>query len=148
MADPASITTALATIKTAIDIAKAIRSADISLDKAETKLKFAELYELLADAKMNVVEISDVLSEKENQISSLQKAFEFKGKTERIGDAYFEIDNDGLPFGDPYCPACIELGKPAIHLLVGVRCFNCPACKIVLLEHRVREAPHMRFRPQ
>ncbi len=145
MAEIVSIATAIATIKTAIDVAKAIRLSDLTLDKAETKLKLAELYELLADAKMQMVETSDLFLEMKSQIANLEKSIEFKGRTKRIGDAYFEIDDSDVPFGDPYCPACLESGKPPIHLTVGYRCFNCPSCKLVLMENRIRIPQHMRF---
>jgi hypothetical protein len=54
MPDLASIQAALTSIKVATDIAKFFRSADLSLEKAESKMKLAELMEALAEAKIEI----------------------------------------------------------------------------------------------
>lgn len=145
MSDPIAISTAIATIKNAIDILKALRSADLTLDKAENKIKLAQLYELLAEAKMQIAEIRELLIDSEAKIAELTKSLEFKGILHRIGDAYFEKDENGDPFGDPYCSICVETGKPAIHLIEGKREFTCGACGGTFQERRIRLAQHMRF---
>lgn len=43
MPDMASVSVVLSSIKTATDIVKFLRETDVSLEKAETKLKLAEL---------------------------------------------------------------------------------------------------------
>lgn len=43
MPDMASVSVVLTSIKTATDIAKLLRETDVSLEKAETKLKLAEM---------------------------------------------------------------------------------------------------------
>jgi hypothetical protein len=52
MADLASISAMLSSIKAATDIAKAIREGSIALEQAEYKLQLAELIDKLVDAKM------------------------------------------------------------------------------------------------
>jgi len=51
MPDIAAITAIASNLKTAFDIAKAIRDAEIQMQTAELKLKLAELMMALADAR-------------------------------------------------------------------------------------------------
>jgi hypothetical protein len=58
--DIASITSALSSIKAASDIVKLVRESGLTLEKAEVKLKLAELVEKLADAKLELVGTTEV----------------------------------------------------------------------------------------
>lgn len=71
MPDIATISAFLGSIKTATDLAKAIRSADSSLEKAELKLKIAELMESLSDVKIQAVDIKELIQEKDAEIEKL-----------------------------------------------------------------------------
>jgi len=44
---------------------KLLRETDVSLEKAETKLKLAELVGALADAKLELAEVQNLLLEKD-----------------------------------------------------------------------------------
>ena len=55
--DLTAVSTLLGSIKTATEIAKLIKDSDVSLEKAETKLKLAELISALADAKIKVTAV-------------------------------------------------------------------------------------------
>lgn len=131
MADITALAAFLTSIKTAANIAKAIKEAGISLEKAEVKFKMAELIEALADAKIHAAEIQEVLQEKDRVISELGKAFELKSKLTRSGDAYYEIDEHGNPIGDPFCSHCWEVHHKAVHVNYDFQKFSksCPACK-------------------
>jgi hypothetical protein len=61
--DFTSVTAVLGSIKTATEIAKLIKDSDLSLEKAETKLKLADLNGTLADAKLEVVGVQQTLAE-------------------------------------------------------------------------------------
>jgi len=115
MPDIVTIGAFLSSVKSATDIAKAIRSADASLERAEMKLKMAELLESLAEAKVQATDIRDLLTEKNNRIAELEAAFQFKGKLVRHGDAYYEAA-DGSPTGAPYCSRCWEVDKKLVHV--------------------------------
>jgi hypothetical protein len=108
MPDLTTISAALSSLKSAIDIAKFLRETDLSLEKAELKLKFAELVSKLADTKIELVEIQDVLIEKDKRISELEEAFEIKSTIIRHGDAYYVANAEGNPVGVPYCLRCWE----------------------------------------
>ncbi len=136
MPDLATVTAFLGSIKTASDIARAIKGAELSLEKAEFKLKLADLIEALAEAKMQAADIQDILREKDDEISKLKKAFEFKSQLVRKGNAYYEKGN--LPNSylvEPYCSHCWEANQKAIHLIRfnsqthGNQIGECPACK-------------------
>lgn len=108
MVDIASISTALASLKAATDIAKFLRGSDLSLEKAELKLKLADLVSALADAKIQVVEIQETLQEKDKRIMDLEDAFQSKDKLFRHFDAYYMANENGNPVGVPYCLRCWE----------------------------------------
>lgn len=56
MPDILAINATITAIRHSIDIAKAIKDADSTLEKAELKLKIAELIESLANAKIQATE--------------------------------------------------------------------------------------------
>ena len=116
MPDIVTIGAFLSSVKNATDIAKAIRSADSSLERAEMKLKMADLLESLADAKIQAVEIQELVAEKDKRIAELQSAFGFKGKLVRDCDAYYEMGADGAPTGAPYCSRCWEVDQKLVHV--------------------------------
>ncbi|MEA1917294.1 MAG: hypothetical protein U9N42_07165 [Campylobacterota bacterium] len=55
--------TAIGGIKSAIDIAKVLKDGADTFDKAEVKLQLAELISSLADAKMQIAEVQELLIE-------------------------------------------------------------------------------------
>jgi hypothetical protein len=108
MVDITLISTALTSLKAATDIAKFLRESDLSLEKAELKLKLADLISSLADAKIQVVEIQEALQEKDKKIQELEDAFQSKDILVRRYDAYYNSDPNGQPVGVPYCLRCWE----------------------------------------
>ena len=108
MADLATIGAALSSLKTATEIVKFIRESDVNLEKAELKLKLADLLGSLADTKMELVEVQDALIEKDKKIADLEDAFQKKDSLVRQGDAYYVTDEDGKPTGIAYCLRCWE----------------------------------------
>ena len=134
MPDIATISAFIGSIKTATELAKAIKGADLSLEKAETKLKMAELISALADAKIQAAEIRDLLQEKDERIKELEKSLDTKSKLVRHKGRYYEGDEKGSPFGDPYCSNCWESKNKMIHLsdLGGID--SCPSCDNIYLD--------------
>jgi len=132
MPDLSVIGSVLTSLKTATDIAKFLRESDFSLEKAELKLKLAELMSALADAKMEMSSVQDGIAERERRIAELEEAFQRKAKVIRDRDAYYEMGEDGKPTGQPMCIRCwdvdhklYELHSEAKDHFVKV----CPACK-------------------
>ena len=108
MPDIATIAAALNSLKTAADIVKFIRESDLSIERAELKLKLADLVGALAEAKIELTEVQDILSAKDKKIAELEEAFQSKDELVRRNDAYYQIDEAGNPIGLPYCLRCWE----------------------------------------
>lgn len=124
MADIATLTAFITSLKAATDIAKAIKDADFSLERAETKLKMAELIEALADAKMHAAEIRDVIHERDERIAELERTLNVKGKMIHKSP-FFYMEGDEIPF----CPKCWEANARAIHLVLSDDGLGtCPNC--------------------
>ena len=129
MPDIASIGAFLTSVKTATEIAKALREVDASLEKAETKLKIADLMDALAEARIKAVEIQEVLQEKDKRISELENALELKAKLTRVDEAYYEVTESGKPMGAPYCSHCWEVNHVGVHLHRDITGdWQCPKC--------------------
>jgi hypothetical protein len=130
MPDLATLSAFFGSIKTATELAKVIKGTDLSLEKAETKLKMAELISALADAKIHAAEIQDLLQEKDNRIKELEKSLENKSKLIRHNGKYYESQENGNPIGDPYCSHCWESKNKMIHLTkMNHKVFTCPSCE-------------------
>ena len=133
MADLATITAILSNLKVATDIAKAIRESDVSMERAELKLRLAEMIGALADAKIEVTEVQQLLSEKDEAISKLEEAFQSKDELVKRYDGYYSINADGKPVGEPYCVSCWQVRHKRYNLqyLAGDRtvkaCISCGA---------------------
>jgi hypothetical protein len=108
MPDIATVAAAMSSLKTATDIVKFLRDSDLSLERAELKLKLADLLSSLADAKIELIEVQETLAEKDKKISELEDAFLKKDSLVRQDDAYYTADENGKPSGVPYCLRCWE----------------------------------------
>lgn len=109
MADLGTITAVLNSIKVATDIAKALRESDLSIERAELKLRLAEMIGALADAKIEVTDVQQLLGEKDREISELQEAFQSKDSLAKRYDAYYDADATGNPVGEPFCMSCWQV---------------------------------------
>jgi len=108
MPDIATIAAALSSLKTATDIARFLRESDLSLERAELRLKLADLVGALADTKIELVDLQATLSEKDHRIAELEDAFQSKDMLLRHYDAYYASDEHGNPTGVPFCLSCWE----------------------------------------
>ena len=108
MPDLSAIGAVLGSLKTATEIAKFIRESDVSIERAELKLKVADLIVALADVKLELVELQDAFASKDQRIKELEEAFEAKESLVRKYDAYYSAGPDGQALGAPYCLRCWE----------------------------------------
>lgn len=131
MPDVTSIGAMLGSIKSAIAIVKYLNESGSSLEKAELKLKLAELTGALADAKIEMLSVQEALAEKDRRIEELNEAFEMRLSLFRHGDAYYRQDETGKRIGVAYCLRCWENDHKARQLVdtgggMGLR--NCTTC--------------------
>ena len=110
-----AISTALASLKTATEIAQLLRSADKGFIEAEYKLKLADMMSSLADTRIAISELKELLISKDEEITNLNitiKSLEINRSelTHKNGLYYMEGDES------PFCPQCIESSGRRFHL--------------------------------
>jgi hypothetical protein len=143
--DPTSITAILGSIKTAADIAKLIKDSDVSLEKAETKLKLADLISALADAKLEVVGIQQTLAETEATVRQLEDKLRIRRNIRWKEPAYWVEEDDSSD--GPFCQKCYDIDSRLVRLQGdGEGWFQCLACtsSVVTKEYRARAAAAVR----
>jgi hypothetical protein len=122
------VSTLLGSIKTATEIAKLIKDSEMSLEKAEIKLKLAELISALADAKIEVTEVQQALHDKDSEIRKLQEQFKLKQKLQ-WQQPYYWLMEDSNKSG-PFCQHCYDKAQELIRLQGnGDGYWECKACK-------------------
>ena len=132
MADIATISTVLTSLKTATEIAKLLRDSSASLEKAELKLKLAELVGSLADAKIELTEVQEELVARSARIAQLEEALESRDALVRNNDAYYRMNDAGQPIGTPFCLRCWDIEhkqRQLVHDALNYRLRTCTACK-------------------
>lgn len=110
-----AISAALASVKHASDIAKLIKDSEVSLEAADTRLKLAELINNLADAKVEIANFKEILSEKDAEIQRLKKQIEKDGNMVYEAPYYFLVKENGEKDG-PYCQRCYDSDEKLIRL--------------------------------
>ena len=120
MPDIASIGAALASIKTATEIAKLIKDSGASLEKAEVKLQIANLISSLADAKIELAELQTEMNQLKDKLN--QKILLKWTKP------YYMMQTD-LGQEGPFCPTCYDNNEKVIRLQgsgpIGWSCLTC-----------------------
>lgn len=132
MPDITTITAAIQSLRTASELVAALRTADAAFEKAGLKFQVANLIEALADTRMRLSEIQDLLAAKDQELSALRDALSIKASVVRRGNAYYETDERGEPKGSPFCPRCWEVDHRLLHLVRVPKdgaTKTCPECK-------------------
>lgn len=114
MIDFATTASLLGSLKTATEIAKWFKDSAVTLEKAEAKLKLAELIGALADAKLEIAEIQELILEKDKRIKDLEDSQELRNKMIWRDSVYYQKTDDGDE--GPYCPQCYDNNKKVIRL--------------------------------
>ena len=126
------LSAALAGINVAIEAGKALVSSQGAIERAELKLKLADIVSALAEAKLDLAQGMDDRRFLQDRIRSLEDALRIKETVVRVGDAYYGRAGTGEPKGAPYCSHCWEKNHQLIHLTSPARAeqhSSCPACK-------------------
>ena len=126
--DFAAIGSLLGSLKTATDIAKFIRESDFSFEKAETKLKLAELVSALADAKLGAAEIQQEIIERNEEIRQLKATAKLQAEIIWRQPCYYLVDREGKE--EPFCQNCYDSERKLARLHTdGTGFFQCHVCK-------------------
>jgi hypothetical protein len=127
MADITVISSVFSSIKAASDIAKIVRESGLTLEQAEYKLKLAELVEKLADAKMQLASVQEVIDEKDQKIKQLEQEAEIRGNL-KYESPYYWLEHNGHRDG-PFCQQCYDSGKKLMRLTgYGNGYWDCKTC--------------------
>ena len=128
------ISLALTSLNTAIGISKTIADAPHALEKAELKLKLADLLSTLAEAKIAISDATSIIDEKDDEIARLKDTFSRKEDTVVSKGYFYRKTKEGKPKGMPFCSVCMEKDRLMIltgHAQGGMG-VQCPKCKMVL----------------
>lgn len=126
--DVAAIGSLLGSLKTATDIAKFVRESSVSLERAELKMKLAELIEALANAKIEAADIQQEILDRDQRIRVLQAAAAIQAELRWVQPCYFRKNEQGTD--DPYCQNCYDsTGKLSRLHTEGAGFFRCRVCK-------------------
>ena len=121
------IATALASIKTAIDLAKLLKDSSSTLVEAEQKLKFAEIISALADVKIEMADVQSLLLEKDSKISDLTESLRITENIVFEAPSYWLVDGDDKD--GPFCQNCYDTHGKLIRQQEwgsdSVKCFSC-----------------------
>lgn len=116
MVEISSISTGIAAIKAAIDLSNSIKDADSEYEIAQVKLRFAEIVDRLLETQSTLVEVKDLIREKDKKISELEEALTNRATLVWIEGSYYELSEDGVPGDEPYCSHCWETAGKTFHL--------------------------------
>lgn len=108
-----AITAALESLKSAADIASFIRKSDLNFEKAEAKLKLADLISALAEARIQVADIQTLLLDKDETIRNLQEQSRIAESLSWRAPCYWRNES-GTDF--PYCQNCYDTRKLLVRL--------------------------------
>ena len=111
-----AIATALSSIKTATEIAQLLKTSDDAYLKAELKLRMAELMVALADTKIAISELKDVLQKKDEEIALLISKSKEVNSLVFIEPIYRKRLENGELEGC-YCQRCYDVDKKIVRLI-------------------------------
>jgi hypothetical protein len=125
MSDIALVASTLSSLKTAMDIAAIIKQSGTTLEKAEFKLKTADLISVLADVKIQLADVQQSILDRDQTIRELNTKFELKGKV-AFKPPFCWLEGDT----HPHCAQCYENDEKLIHLQGdGAGYWECKTCK-------------------
>ncbi|HFQ5236673.1 MULTISPECIES: hypothetical protein [Vibrio harveyi group] len=141
MADIATISALLGSIKTATELAKVIKDSGSTLEQAEIKMQFAELISALADAKMELADLQTELADKDKEIKQLESTLA-KRKSVVWEKPYYWVSENGENDG-PFCAQCYDSTEKLIRLQGGgANLWVCKTCDCTFKDkHYVTPAP-------
>lgn len=143
MPDISSIAAGLESLRTATEIVKYLRRANADLEKAEIKLKLAELMEALAEVKLKLVDASEENMDLRSQLAMATARKDMRPLITLKNNTYVAKDEDVPGYGaGPWCSSCFDTKGELVSLhhelaaamSAGDRSWasykwECPSCK-------------------
>ena len=141
-----TIVEGLTAVTTALNVVKTLRDIDRGVQEADFKLQIATVTELLADAKLALVDAQDEIKSKDAELERLRSSLRFRAEEtiEAGGFTYRKVD--GKPVGRAYCSVCLDEGRfHTVHSILtkAGHSVQCPKCKAEFgpRVHRYNDAP-------
>jgi hypothetical protein len=127
------IMTGLSAVTQALNVANWLRGIEKEFDAAEFKMKIADLYSSLAEAKMALADAKTEMDSKQAEIAALLAQFQVRTETVEYDGYKYERGPEGNPVGYPFCPVCESKGKMIRTTYSGKERGEvcCPQCKAV-----------------
>src|SRR5688500_4614373 len=97
---------ALQSVKTASDVLKYLRTVDAKFDKAELKVKYSELADVIADVRDKLLEAKEENERLEARIKELENANDIRSRVVKRDGLYFVREEKGE--SGPICIRCLE----------------------------------------
>ncbi len=91
----------------AIAIAKNLKDFKKQVDDSAFQLQISELYDNLADTKMGMSELKDLLRERNDEIRTLKEKLKVRGKMVYT-DPYYQMENSEGKLEGQYCKVCYD----------------------------------------
>ncbi len=99
----------------AIKIAKNLKDFQKQLNDSTFQLQISELYDNLAETKMGMAELKDLLRTKDDEIRSLKESLSIKQNVV-YNDTYYQVKNDKGNLEGQYCKVCYDDKKKLMRL--------------------------------
>jgi hypothetical protein len=126
--DIASVSALVGSLKAATDIAKFMRESATSLEKAEAKLKLAELISAIADAKVEASQVQQEILMRDERIRDLEGKLKLQTEVTWEKPFYWRLlsgSKDG-----PFCQRCYDVDSKLLRLQGnGEGHWDCKGCK-------------------
>jgi hypothetical protein len=125
------IATGLTQLSHALKLVKELNNVDREFDKADLKIKIAELAGKLVSFQTTLADAREAIAAKDVEISRLKDALKIVPKLAMCDGFLYGTNAKGEPDGHPYCPRCHTsdsrfmrtVGGTDLHISV------CPECK-------------------
>ncbi|RZI58630.1 MAG: hypothetical protein EOP37_15245 [Rubrivivax sp.] len=130
--DIAAITALIGGVKTASELAKAIKDSGSTLEQAEVKLKLADLISTLADVRLEAAGVQEELLAAREQIRSLESAAKQRASIVWRQPCYWLPRDGDVSIEEPYCQPCHDNDQRLSRLHHDSRgAFTCMVCKTI-----------------
>lgn len=128
--DLTTVTALLGNIKTATELARAIKDSGTTLERAEMQLKLADLISSLADVKIEAAGVQQTLLDAQERVRKLEAAIKLRAELKWRQPCYWLPSEVKGVEEEPFCQACHDNeGKLSRLHSDGKGHFQCRVCK-------------------
>lgn len=126
--DLGTVASLLGNVKTATEIARAIKDSGVTLEQAEIKIKLADLLFALAEVKTEAADVRQALLDAQERIRELEEEAKLKAELQWHQPYYWRTGKDGE--AELFCQPCRDTDKRLSRLHTdGKGLFQCRVCR-------------------